>query len=169
MFDIFKMDTPTRAFNVLSILLLFLTGLISQVSAVDEYDYIVVGSGPGGGALAANLARANYTVLLVEAGDKSEAGAGGQYPPQLTWDFFAKHYEDSARNLKFNKMTYRRADGSYWVGKDNVPADAKLLGIYYPRGGTVGGSSMINQMVTFLPSESDWNYIANITGDKSWM
>ena len=33
------------------------------------YEYIVVGSGPGGGPLASNLARAGHTVLLVEAGD----------------------------------------------------------------------------------------------------
>ena len=33
------------------------------------YEYIVVGSGPGGGPLASNLARAGYSVLLIEAGD----------------------------------------------------------------------------------------------------
>jgi choline dehydrogenase len=33
------------------------------------FEYIVVGSGPGGGPLASNLARAGHSVLLVEAGD----------------------------------------------------------------------------------------------------
>jgi choline dehydrogenase len=33
------------------------------------YEYIVVGSGPGGGPLASNLARAGHSVLLIEAGD----------------------------------------------------------------------------------------------------
>jgi choline dehydrogenase-like flavoprotein len=32
------------------------------------YEYIVVGSGPGGGPLASNLARAGHSVLLLEAG-----------------------------------------------------------------------------------------------------
>lgn len=35
----------------------------------DTYEYIVVGSGPGGGPLAVNLARAGHSVLLLEAGD----------------------------------------------------------------------------------------------------
>jgi choline dehydrogenase len=33
------------------------------------YEYIVVGSGPGGGPIASNLARAGHSVLLLEAGD----------------------------------------------------------------------------------------------------
>jgi choline dehydrogenase len=33
------------------------------------FEYIVVGSGPGGAPLASNLARAGYSVLLLEAGD----------------------------------------------------------------------------------------------------
>jgi choline dehydrogenase len=33
------------------------------------YEYIVVGSGPGGGPIASNLARAGHSVLLIEAGD----------------------------------------------------------------------------------------------------
>jgi choline dehydrogenase len=32
------------------------------------FEYIVVGSGPGGGPIASNLARAGHSVLLVEAG-----------------------------------------------------------------------------------------------------
>ena len=34
----------------------------------DNFDYIVVGSGAGGGPLAANLALAGKRVLLIEAG-----------------------------------------------------------------------------------------------------
>jgi len=37
-------------------------------AADEEFDYIVVGSGPGGGPLAVNLAKAGYKVALMEAG-----------------------------------------------------------------------------------------------------
>lgn len=58
----------------------FTTALLAAAAAVtsavpleerDElvYDYIVVGSGAGGGPLASRLARANNTVLLIESGD----------------------------------------------------------------------------------------------------
>ncbi|KAF2735964.1 choline dehydrogenase [Polyplosphaeria fusca] len=144
--------------------------LSNLVHAADEYDYIVVGSGPGGGPLAANLARANYSVLLIEAGDQSTQGASGQYPPQITWDFFVKHYSDEKKNLMNNHVVWKTTQGRYWVGKgsDTPPSGSKYLGIYYPRGSSVGGSSMINAMCTWLPSNSDWDYIANITGDASW-
>jgi choline dehydrogenase len=42
------------------------------------YEYIVVGSGPGGGPLASNLARAGHSVLLIEAGD-DQTENGKQY------------------------------------------------------------------------------------------
>src|SRR5262249_59310025 len=38
-----------------------------------DFDYIVIGSGAGGGPVSANLADAGYTVLLLEAG----GGHGG--------------------------------------------------------------------------------------------
>ena len=36
----------------------------------DTNEFIVVGSGPGGGPLAVNLANAGYKTLLLEAGEK---------------------------------------------------------------------------------------------------
>jgi choline dehydrogenase len=131
--------------------LLSFSYLSTTAVAADEYDYIVVGSGPGGGPLASNLARANYSVLLIEAGDQSTQGASGQYPPQITWDFFIKHYSDEKKNMMNNHLVWKTLQGRYWVGKgtDTPPSGSKFLGVYYPRGATVGGSSMISKYIHY--------------------
>jgi choline dehydrogenase len=61
----------------------------------DTYDYVIIGSGPGGGPLACNLARAGHSTLLFEAGaDESDdvatvlANAFFPNPPNVTWGFF---------------------------------------------------------------------------------
>lgn len=55
---------------LLILFLLYFNGALSEDSEVPEtYEYIAVGSGPGGGPLAANLAREGHTVLLIEAGN----------------------------------------------------------------------------------------------------
>ena len=45
---------------------------------------------------------------------------------------------------------------------------AEIVGIQYPRGATLGGSSIVNSALTVLPADSDWDYIKNLTGDDSW-
>ncbi|KAF2263880.1 alcohol oxidase [Lojkania enalia] len=140
------------------------------------YEYIVVGSGPGGGPLAANLARKGHSVLLIEAGDDQTQNtnvsqwinfnAAGN-DPATRWDFFVKHSDDEAREARFKHRTWRKTDGSFYVGLD-PPAGAKPLGIYYPRAGTLGGCAMHNGCLTMNPDDLDWNYIADITGDDSW-
>lgn len=145
-----------------------LSDALATRQAADEYDYIVIGSGPGGGTVASNVARAGYSVLLLEAGDNATEEPFGAYPASSTWDFFVKHHEEEEKTMKFRFLTWRTTAGQYWVGNSGQPSGAKLLGVYYPRGATVGGSSMINAMVTYLPPNSDWDYIANLTGDTSW-
>lgn len=139
----------------------------ARQEASDEYDYIVIGSGPGGGPLAVNLAKAGHSVLLLEAGDTSSGGSG-EYPVEITWDFFVKHFEEEEKNKANDHGVWRTTEGRYWVGKEDPPEGAEFLGIYYPRGATVGGSSMINAMATWLPADSDWNYVVELTGDESW-
>lgn len=84
-------------------------------AASAAYDYIVVGSGPGGGPLAADLARAGYSTLLIEAG--TDQGDNPTYADIFNfneaandettrWDFWVKHSDDAARDLKFKHTTW---------------------------------------------------------------
>ncbi len=129
------------------------------------YEYIVVGSGAGGGTVAARLAEAGRSVLLLEAG-----GDPGKLPdprlpedyqvpafhafasenPAMRWDFFVRHYADEQRQRKDNK--YSAAQG----------------GVLYPRAGTLGGCTAHNAMIFVYPHNQDWDDIAALTGDSSW-
>ncbi|CAK7233011.1 hypothetical protein SBRCBS47491_008464 [Sporothrix bragantina] len=140
------------------------------------YDYIVIGSGPGGGPLACDLARAGYSTLLLEAGDDqgdnpiySELGnfniAGND--PDSRWDFWIRHSDDDEREKQFAHYTWRTTNGSFYVGT-SPPAGATPLGIQYPRAGTLGGCAMHNGGVCSLPQDSDWDIVVNMTGDTSW-
>src|SRR5688572_30835904 len=75
----------------------------SDGTGVDSYEYIVVGSGAGGGPLASNLARAGHTVLLLEAGEDTGDRNTYRVPafhtqstedPAMRWDYFVEHYSD---------------------------------------------------------------------------
>lgn len=149
---------------------------LANPSADATYDYIVVGSGPGGGPLACDLARAGYSTLLVEAG--SDMGNDEIYSVMSNfntagndedsrWDFWVKHSSNDTREKEFAHYTYRQANGDFYVGT-NPPKDAVALGIQYPRAGTLGGCAMHNGGVCSLPQDEDWNIIVEKTGDASW-
>ncbi|KUJ17750.1 alcohol oxidase [Mollisia scopiformis] len=147
--------------------------------AVNVYDYIVVGSGPGGAPVAVNLAKAGASVLLLEAGDDQGAtnlhvkiptaawASMANNDPLLRWDFFVKYHSDPAVQARYHGLTWKTTDGKYYVGT-SPPANAKELGVFYPRAGTLDGCSMHNAACSALPSDSDWILIANITGGSSW-
>ncbi|KAM5349280.1 hypothetical protein ACJ41O_005787 [Fusarium nematophilum] len=144
--------------------------------ALDEYDYVVVGSGPGGGPVAANLAIAGYKVLLIDAGGDSGDSWTEKVPAlhlmstefeDTRWNYFVNHYPDLEQQKRDSKMTYEMPDGSFYVGLD-PPSKAKPLGVWYPRTGTLGGCSRHNALISVYAHDSDWSYIASLTGDDSW-
>lgn len=113
------------------------------------------------------------------------ADAASEAPDQ-SWQFFVNHFQNETQARRDNKYTYRTSNGTFYVGLD-PPAGAEpcgyplntiyysntnrvvSLGIFYPRGNTLGGSSQVNGMNFALPPDNDWRDIANLTGDDSWL
>jgi choline dehydrogenase len=130
-----------------------------------EVEYIVIGSGAGGGTVAARLAEAGHKVMLLEAGGDPLQIAGTRLPEDyavpafhafasenaaMKWDFFVRHYAGDERQKKDPKFT---------AGRD---------GVLYPRAGTLGGCTSHNAMILVYPHNADWDTIAELTGDGSW-
>jgi choline dehydrogenase len=151
---------------------------VSRDPGPADSEYVVVGSGPGGGTLAARLAESGHTVTLLEAGgDPRELAGGDPIDPcgnrlpddydvpafhafasendAISWNFFVRHYGEDRRQRRDPK--YREM----WDGR-------RVDGILYPRAGTLGGCTAHNAMIMLYPHDSDWDGIATLTGDRSW-
>jgi len=137
--------------------------------AQQTFDYIVVGSGAGGGPVAANLASAGFSVLLIEAGSAYHSlnievpGFHGQATEDvhMRWDFWVRHYDDLAQQERDSKY-YQ----SYTYPGTTTPE--VVDGVLYPRSSTIGGCTAHNAMITVYPHNSDWEQIRQLTRDDSW-
>jgi choline dehydrogenase len=148
------------------------------MNSSNAYDYIIVGSGAGGGTLAARLAEAGRHVLLLEAGGDPRLLSGtNDYQPGINrlpddydvpvfhgfasendairWDFFVRHYADETMQAK---------DPKYVRDYRGQPVN----GVLYPRAGTLGGCTAHNAQILVYPHNADWDGIAQLTGDSSW-
>jgi choline dehydrogenase-like flavoprotein len=129
-----------------------------------DCDYIVVGSGAGGGTVAARLAEAGMDVILLEAGGDPVAERAERFPgdyqipafhpmasenPAMAWDYWVEHYAEPAEAERDWKRCPKR-------------------GIFYPRAGTLGGCTAHNAMIFVTPQDSDWLGIAELVGDDGW-
>ena len=143
-----------------------------------EFEYVVIGSGAGGGTVAARLAEQGKRVLVLEAGGDPESlqGASPLQPTEnrlpddykvpifhafasendaLKWDFFVRHYADEQ---------VQRRDSKYRDTHNGKQVD----GVLYPRAGTLGGCTAHNAMIFVYPHNQDWDDIADLTGDATW-
>lgn len=141
-----------------------------------EYEYIVVGSGAGGGPLASRLAREGRKTLLIEAGNDQTGNLNTTVPgyqaavtedTAIRWDIFVNHYQDQERAQRDPKYTWETAPYEYHVGP-NPPEGATPRGILYPRAQALGGCTPHNALIWITPHDSDWDNIAKLTGDSSW-
>lgn len=129
-----------------------------------SYEYVVVGSGAGGGPVAARLAIAGYKVLLIDAGNDQGSSYQEQVPAlmlqsteyaPMKWDYFVNHYQDVSRQKKDSKMTWQTTSRDLYVGA-NPPIGATPLGILYPRSGTLGGCTAHNALITVITPGTSW-------------
>src|SRR5262249_22162760 len=108
-----------------------------------EYEYVVVGSGAGGGPVAANLARPGRAVLVPECGDAPAHDDLDYAVPAfhtraceaaaMSWQFFVRHYADEAQQRRDSKFCSKRG------------------GVFYPRAACLGGCTAHNAMIFVAP------------------
>jgi choline dehydrogenase len=117
-----------------------------MVSSELQYDYIVVGAGSAGAALASRLTEnGRHRVLLLEAGARSHFWSGIPVG-------FAKLIDNPAAN---------------WLYSSEPEENTRGRRIPVPRGKLLGGSSSINGMVFVRGQSHDFDHWAQL-GNRGW-
>ncbi|MDJ0705232.1 MAG: GMC family oxidoreductase [Leptolyngbyaceae cyanobacterium MO_188.B28] len=136
--------------------------LIRSDAEEKDFDYIVVGSGAGGGPLACRLAILGANVLLIEAGQYTTKNYLVELPlfsvqatedPRISWAFKVDHYADPLQREKDFKA---------------LDSHGNYQGIFYPRASAIGGSTVHNALIQMYPHDEDWRFLMKLTGDRNW-
>jgi choline dehydrogenase len=161
---------------------------------MNDYDYVIVGSGAGGGPLAANLARAGYRVCLLDAGKRPDPNlANYNVPafhtsatedPQLGWFNYVRHYSKGVKagdgkplQEKDDKYQYSKTPDPKAPENGDPPASPDMYrypkwqakdGVFYPRASALGGCTAHHAMICVYPHNQDWQDIVDLTGDWTW-
>ncbi|KAF5378861.1 hypothetical protein D9615_006948 [Tricholomella constricta] len=116
-----------------------------------DYDFIVVGSGAGGGPLASRLVESGFSVLLVDAGHEV-VNFNTTLPA-----YNLRSLEDSQIELNYTLQEY---PNDFPVQRDDS---------WYPRARALGGSTIHNAMVNIIAgTRQDFDGLANTFNDQTW-
>lgn len=117
---------------------------------MNEFDFVVVGSGAGGGIVASRLAEYGYSVAVIEAGvdhlnSRGEVDDTIEVPayhalssedPRWSWEFSVKHFKNQEPSERY-LPTFKG-------------------GVYYPRASAFGGCTIHNAMISMAPPALDF-------------
>jgi choline dehydrogenase-like flavoprotein len=168
--------------------------LIEKAEAPEKtpFDYIVVGSGAGGGPLAARLALEGLRVLVIESGldpGLPHAETGGAFDPPRDSapndreerevyrvpGYHPAAAEDEVLNWDYSVRHYasdalQEEDDKYDPSTDPSKGGAGQPkgGVHYPRCSALGGCTAHHAMIVVKPPAGDWDRIAALTGNDSW-
>lgn len=118
------------------------------MESAGQYDYIIIGAGTAGSALANRLTKdENINVLLLEAGGRDD----------YIWIHIPVGYLYCINNPRTD-----------WMFRTEPEAGLNGRSLIYPRGKVMGGSSSINGMIYMRGQARDYNEWADLTGDASW-
>ncbi|KAI0154158.1 putative choline dehydrogenase [Xylariaceae sp. FL1272] len=126
-------------------------------AAESEYDYVVVGAGPGGIVTASRLSEdPSVSVAIIEAGTWYEKVAGNESQVPAY---------DARYNAKAHNATNPAVD---WGFTTTPQAGANNVSVHYARGKSLGGSSNFNYMLYTHSSVGAMQMWADEVGDQSW-